>query len=108
MNRTSLHLSVAIIVGAALITATGALYVQQKSAQTAAAYRVQELRSRLIVLEQQQAVLSVEASALARPQRLAHLARTVLELTPPTFDKTVDNSASRRRAEFAPNEAVAR
>ena len=45
-----------------------------------AGYRVHDLRMRLVTLDQQRAALEVERAALARPQRIAHFARTQLGL----------------------------
>jgi len=86
--RTRLALPLALMVGGALVTATLVGYVSLKSAQVDVGYRVHDLRARLVVLEQQRATLEVERAALARPQRLAHVARTTLGLEAPALATT--------------------
>lgn len=79
---SSLGMAVALVVGVMLVTAALVAFVRLKSAQVEAGYRIHDLRSRLVVLDQQRAALDVERSALSRPSRLAQVARTTLGLVP--------------------------
>jgi cell division protein FtsL len=87
-DRAPVALPLALIAAAAIVTAALVGYVRLKSAQVDAGYRVHDLRARLVVLEQQRAALEVARAALARPQRLAHIARTALALVPPEVQTT--------------------
>ena len=88
-----LRLVSALMLGAAIITAALVATVHLKSLQVEAGYRIHDLRSRLVVLEQQRATLDVEHAALARPQRLAAIAAE-LGLVAPTLQSTVAPQAS--------------
>ena len=77
---TDFKKAVALVVASGLITAAAVAFVRLKSLQVEAGYRVHDLRMRLVTLDQQRAALEVERAALARPQRIAHLARTELGL----------------------------
>lgn len=78
---TDLRKAAALVMAATLVTAALVGFVRLKSLQVEAGYRVHDLRMRMVTLEQQRAALDVERAALARPQRVAHFARTVLGLT---------------------------
>ena len=79
---SSAALAISLIIAMVLITATLVGFVRLKSAQVEAGYRIHDQRSRLVVLEQQRSALDVERAALARPSRLAQIARTTLGLVP--------------------------
>jgi cell division protein FtsL len=86
-------LAVAVIVGAAVVTASLVFLVHTKSREIEAGYRIHDLRQQLVALEHQRTSLEVERAALARPTRLAQLARTALGLIPPRIDTTVAGAA---------------
>ncbi len=90
---SSLAMAVSLVVGVMLLTATLVAFVRLKSAQVEAGYRIHDLRSRLVVLDQQRAALDVERSALARPSRLAQVARTTLGLVPPDASMAATTSS---------------
>jgi hypothetical protein len=77
---TDLRKALALVVGFGLVTLVLVGFVRLKSLQVEAGYRVHDLRMRLVTLDQQRAALEVERAALARPQRIAHFARTQLGL----------------------------
>jgi hypothetical protein len=77
---TDLKKAIALVVASGLVTTAAVVFVRLKSLQVEAGYRVHDLRMRLVTLDQQRAALEVERAALARPQRIAHLARTELGL----------------------------
>jgi cell division protein FtsL len=77
---TDLTKALAFVVAFALVTAVLVGFVRLKSLQVEAGYRVHDLRMRLVTLDQQRAALEVERAVLARPQRIAHFARTQLGL----------------------------
>lgn len=91
---SSLTLAVALVVATMMLTATLVAFVRLKSAQVEAGYRIHDLRSRLVVLDQQRAALDVERSALARPSRLAQVARTTLGLVPPDASMAATTATS--------------
>jgi cell division protein FtsL len=77
---TDLKKAIALVIATGLVTTAAVAFVRLKSLQVEAGYRVHDLRMRLVALDQQRAALEVERAALARPQRIAHLARTELGL----------------------------
>lgn len=79
-HGTDLPKAIAFVVAFAVVTAVLVGFVRLKSLQVEAGYRVHDLRMRLVTLDQQRAALEVERAALARPQRIAHFARTQLGL----------------------------
>lgn len=91
----------AIIAAFALVTLALVGFVRLKSVQVEVGYRVHDLRTRLVVLDQQRAALEVERAALARPHRLAQLARDTLGLVPPDITTTTSLSST-----VAPSRAV--
>jgi cell division protein FtsL len=110
---TDLPKALAFVVAFAVVTAVLVGFVRLKSLQVEAGYRVHDLRMRLVTLDQQRAALEVERAALARPQRIAHFARTQLGLvhaeatiaapppakgfatkTPPTTSTTTSSTAT--------------
>ena len=95
----------AIVAAFATVTVALVGFVRLKSLQVEAGYRVHDLRSRLVVLDQQRAALEVERAALARPHRLAQLARTTLGLVPP--DVTTTTTAASLSGALAPSSAAA-
>ena len=84
----------AIIAAFALVTLALVGFVRLKSVQVEVGYRVHDLRTRLVVLDQQRAALEVERAALARPHRLAQLARDTLGLVPPDITTTTSLSST--------------
>lgn len=86
-------LAVALIVAASIVTGSLIFLVHTKSRQIEAGYRIHDLRQQLVVLEHQRTSLEVERAALARPTRLAQLARTALGLIPPRLDTTTAGAA---------------
>jgi cell division protein FtsL len=86
-------LAVVLIAGAALVTGSLVLLVHTKSREIEAGYRIHDLRQQLVTLEHQRTSLEVERAALARPSRVAHIARTALGLIPPRIDTTVAGAA---------------
>jgi len=79
-SGTDLQKALAFVVAFGVVTAVLVGFVRLKSLQVEAGYRVHDLRMRLVTLDQQRAALEVERAALARPQRIAHFARTQLGL----------------------------
>jgi hypothetical protein len=84
----------AIIAAFSLVTLALVGFVRLKSVQVEVGYRVHDLRTRLVVLDQQRASLEVERAALARPHRLAQLARDTLGLVPPDITTTTSLSST--------------
>lgn len=84
-------LPLALVVVAMMLTAALVGLVRVKSKQVEAGYRINDLRQQLVSLEQERSVLDVEKHALARPSRLAHLARTQLGLVPPDLSNSIAN-----------------
>ena len=104
-TTSDLRHTVAMVAAFAMVTAALVGFVRLKSLQVEAGYRVHDLRSRLVVLDQQRAALVVERAALARPHRLAQLARTTLSLVPP--DVTTTTTAASLSRALAPSTAAA-
>ena len=75
--------AVSLVVSMAMVTGALVGFVRLKSTQIEVGYRIHDLRSRLVTLDQQRAALDVERSALSRPSRLAQIARTTLGLVSP-------------------------
>ncbi|HEY1099045.1 MAG TPA: hypothetical protein VGF99_08950 [Myxococcota bacterium] len=88
---SSLSTAVALVIAVSMVTATMLGFVRLKSAQIEAGYRIHDLRTRLVTIEQQRAALDVERAALSRPSRLAQIARVDLGLVP--ADTSSANSA---------------
>jgi len=84
----------AIIAAFALVTVALVGFVRLKSVQVEVGYRVHDLRTRLVVIDQQRAALEVERAALARPHRLAQLAVETLGLVPPDITMTASTSTT--------------
>lgn len=74
--------AVSLVIAMTMVTGALVSFVRMKSTQIEVGYRIHDLRSRLVTLDQQRAALDVERSALSRPSRLAHIARTNLGLVP--------------------------
>ena len=87
--RLGIALPLALIAVSVVVTASLVWLVRVKSTQTEIGYRVHDLRQELVTLEQQRAALEVERTALLRPSRLAHLARTELGLVPADVGSSV-------------------
>lgn len=75
--------AMSLVVSMAMVTGALVGFVRLKSTQIEVGYRIHDLRSRLVTLDQQRAALDVERSALSRPSRLAQIARTTLGLVSP-------------------------
>ena len=103
-SNADLRQTVAIVAAFAMVTIALIAFVRLKSLQVEAGYRVHDLRSRLVVLDQQRAALEVERAALARPHRLAQLARTTLGLVPP--DVSTTTTAASLSGALAPSTAA--
>jgi cell division protein FtsL len=86
-------LAVAVIAGAAIVTGSLVFLVHTKSREIEAGYRIHDLRQQLVALEHQRTSLEVERAALARPSRVAQIARTALGLIPPRIDTTIAGAA---------------
>lgn len=82
LPASSLSTAVALVIAVSMVTATMMGFVRLKSAQIEAGYRIHDLRTRLVTIEQQRAALDVERAALSRPSRLAQIARVDLGLVP--------------------------
>ncbi len=74
--------AVSLVIAVTMVTGALVGFVRLKSTQIEVGYRIHDLRSRLVTLDQQRAALDVERSALSRPSRLAQIARTTLGLVP--------------------------
>ncbi|MBM4283465.1 MAG: hypothetical protein FJ137_22890 [Deltaproteobacteria bacterium] len=85
----SVRMALAIVVATVVVTAGLVFLVHTKSRQIEAGYHIHDLRQQLVSLEHQRASLEVERAALARPTRLAQLARTALGLIPPRIETTI-------------------
>ncbi len=90
--RPRLGLPLAFIAVAVGVTASLVVFVRVKSAQIEVGYRIHDLRQELVSLEQQHSALEVERTALLRPSRLAHLARTELGLVPADVSNSVSST----------------
>jgi cell division protein FtsL len=94
----TLPMALAVVVGGSALTASLVFLVHTKSREIEAGYRIHDLRQQLVALEHQRTSLEVERAALARPTRLAQLARSVLGLVPPRLDTTTAATANVRGA----------
>jgi cell division protein FtsL len=92
--ESGLRLALALAAGAVVITASLVFLVHTRSRQIEAGYRIHDLRQELVRLEHVRTSLEVERAALARPSRIAQLARTTLQLVPPRVDTAVAAHAS--------------
>jgi cell division protein FtsL len=93
VERGSARTAISLAFGIALVTASLVFLVHTRSRQVEAGYRIHDLRQQLVTLEHQRTALEVERAALARPSRLAQLARATLGLVPPRVDTTVAGAA---------------
>jgi cell division protein FtsL len=91
-------MALAIVAATVVLTASLVFLVHTKSRQIEAGYRIHDLRQQLVALEHQRTSLEVERAALARPTRLAQLARTALGLIPPRVDTTLAGPAGSSEA----------
>jgi cell division protein FtsL len=93
-DRGGLRLALALAAGAAVVTSSLVFLVHTKSQQIETGYRIHDLRQELVRLEHQRTSLEVERAALARPSRVALLARTALQLVPPRIDTALGGAVA--------------
>lgn len=108
-TRSDLALVLAAALSATLLAASLLLLVGVRVAQVQTGYRVHDLRTELLRLRHERAALDVEKATLLRPSRLAHLARTSLDLVPVDAARAVPamttNAPDASNASGAPNDA---
>lgn len=93
IDDSNVGLAAAVIAAAAIVTGSLVFLVHTKSREIEAGYRIHDLRQQLVSLEHQRTSLEVERAALARPSRVAQIARTGLGLIPPRIDTTIAGAA---------------
>ena len=87
-----LRLVLAVATGAGLLAAGLLFVVTVRTGQIQSGYRVHDLRTQLLRLKEERAMLEVERASLLRPARLAELGRTTLQLVPVDGERAVPAS----------------